>query len=335
MVSLIGSCKLEGRIIAVAFSPDTTRIAYTGRDTIDICDTYTGQKLLGELRGHRDLIDGLAFSPDGRTLASGAGDKTLRLWDTETGDLVLGPLDHTDAVMSVVFSLDGQYVVSGSYDYTVRMWDVRTGKAAREPIALALETLESIALMPGGRLAVCGSYYNYNVTVCDLDSSAVLFEWVGHTKRVASLSCSPDGRLLASSSSDKTIRFWDPASGQPIGQPLKVDVRSNMSTVFSPDSRYLAFSSGFYLIQIWDTVTRRTCGEPLPSHKEYVEGVAFTPDGNRLVSAYKDGTVKVWDIRSLRASTQALNAQAETAEPEAEITSATVRPYTLRLRQAT
>ncbi|KAG8790282.1 hypothetical protein FRC12_012286 [Ceratobasidium sp. 428] len=322
MASVISSCKLGG-ISAVAFSADTTRVAYTGRDAIEICDTYTGQKLCGPLRGHRDLIYGLAFSPDGRALASGAGDKTLRLWDTETGDLVLGPLNHTDSVKSVVFSHDGQYVVSGSYDYTVRIWDVRTGKAAREPIGLALEALHSIALMPGGRLAVGGSYYNHNVMVCSLDSSAVLFEWAGHTKRVVTLSCSPDGRLLVSASYDDTIRFWDPASGQPIGQPLKVDTPLNMFTVFSPDSRYLAFPPSLYSIQIWDSVTRRMCGEPLPSHKESVEGVAFTPDGNCLISAYRDGTVKVWDIRSLRASAEALNAPAETTEAEAEITSAT------------
>ncbi|KAG8727495.1 hypothetical protein FRC12_022459, partial [Ceratobasidium sp. 428] len=291
MASLIGSCKIGG-ISVVAFSPDTTRVAYTGRDTIEICDTYTGQKLSGPLRGHRDLIYGLAFSPDGRTLASGAGDKTLRLWDMETGDLLVGPLNHTGSVKSVVFSLDGNYIISGSYDYTVRMWDARTGKAAREPIGLALEALHTIALMPGGRLAVCGSYHNCNITVCDIDSSSVLFEWAGHTKRVFSLSCSPDGRLLASASYDDTIRFWDPASGQSIGQPLKLDTPLNMFTLFSPDSRYLTFSSGIYSLRMWDTETMQMCGEPLPSHKEDVRGAAFTPDGNCLVSAYQDGTVK-------------------------------------------
>ncbi|KAG8779179.1 hypothetical protein FRC12_024593 [Ceratobasidium sp. 428] len=324
MASLVGSWVFsEKRIARAAFSADTTRIALMRRDAVWICDTYTGQELIGPLQGHRDLVRSFAFSPDGRTLASGSVDETLRLWDAETGDLVAGPLEgHTRGIMSMVFSVNGQLVVSGSSDGTVRIWDARTGKAAREPIRLGSEA-ESIALMPGGKLAVCGSYSHNNVTVCDMDSGAVLYECAGHTKRVRLLSCSPDGLLLASASSDNTIRFWDPASGHAIGQPLRGDVSLNMFMVFSPDSRYLASSSGLYSIQVWDTVTRRMCGKPLPSHKENVEGAAFTLDGNGLVSAYHNGTVNIWDIRSLRASTEALDAQAETPEPDAEITSAT------------
>ncbi|KAG8739607.1 hypothetical protein FRC12_016264 [Ceratobasidium sp. 428] len=325
MASLICSWKF-GRINAVAFSPDVTRVALTSRDAIEIYDTYTGQRLSGPLRGHRDLIYSFAFSPDGRTLASGSVDYTLRLWDTETGELVAGPLEgHTRGVMSVIFSLDGHYVVSGSIDgdCTVRIWDARTGKTAREPIRLTSEA-QSIALIPTSRLAVCGSYSHNNVTVCDMNSGAVLFECAGHTKRVESVSCSPDGRLLASGSSDDTIRFWDPVSGQPIGQPLKVDVTLNMFVVFSPDSRYIASPFKIHSIRIWDTETRQMCGGPLPSHTASAKGAAFTPDGNCLVSVYEDGTVKVWDIRtSLRTSIQALDPRAGATELDAEITSAT------------
>ncbi|KAG8725244.1 hypothetical protein FRC12_024206 [Ceratobasidium sp. 428] len=335
MSSLIGSWKIKAGIIAVAFSPDTTRVALTSCDTVEICDTYTGRKLFEELRGHRDLIYCFAFSPDGRTLASGSQDKTLRLWDTETGDLVVEPLEgHTRAVVSMVFSLDGHLVVSGSDDCTVRIWDARTGKTAREPIRLGSEA-ESIALIPGGKVAVCGSYSHNNVTICDMDSGAVLFEWAGHTKRVVSVSCSPDSRLLASSSIDNTIRFWNPASGQPIGRPLKVNVPLNMFTVFSLDSRYLVSNSDLYSIRIWDTDSMQMCGVPLPSHTDRAYDAVFTPDGNCVVSAYKDGTVKIWDIRSLRTSTEALDARVGTTEPEAEITSATVRGHVLQRCRAT
>ncbi|KAG8750135.1 hypothetical protein FRC12_013053, partial [Ceratobasidium sp. 428] len=262
------------------------------------------------LDGHTNRIRTLTFSPDGRTLASGSEDNTLRLWDTETGTSLAGPLrGHTLAVISVIFSLDGRFVISGSNDYTVRVWDARTGETVGGPIRPALQA-RSLALMPGGRLATCGSDYDYNITVCDMDSGAVLFDCKGHQAGVSSLLTSPNGRLLASGSFDHIIRFWDTTSGQPIGQPLEGHASEVILAGFSSDSRYLASSSDFDSIRIWDTETGRMCGEPLPSHKADVMDAAFTPDGSHLVSAYRHGAVKIWDIRSLCTSIEALNARA-------------------------
>ncbi|KAG8687059.1 hypothetical protein FRC09_013723, partial [Ceratobasidium sp. 395] len=308
MVSLISSWEAGHTVGAAGFSPDVTRVAVGS--PIWIYDTYTGRKLIGQLDGHTNRIRTLTFSPDGRTLASGSEDNTLRLWDTETGTSLAGPLrGHTLAVISVIFSLDGRFVISGSNDYTVRVWDARTGETVGVPIRPALQA-RSLALMPGGRLATCGSDYDYNVTVCDIDSGAVLFDCTGHQAGVSSLLTSPNGRLLASGSFDHTIRFWDPASGQPIGQPLEGHTWEVILAGFSSDSRYLASSSDFDSIRIWDIETGRMCDEPLPSHKADVMDAAFTPDGNCLVSAYRDGAVKIWDIRSLCTSIEALNARA-------------------------
>ncbi|KAG8781467.1 hypothetical protein FRC12_021874 [Ceratobasidium sp. 428] len=327
MVSLIGSWEVGHTVHHAALSPDATRVAIATIKTVWIYDTHTGQKLVDPLEGHSTWVGALAFSPDGRTLASGSQDSTVRLWDTEAGNALVGPLKgHTFWVISVAFSLDGRFVISGSKDYTVRIWDARTGEMARGPIRLALQA-QSLALLPDNRLAVCGQETDKNITVCDMDNCTVLFECVGHTSAVSSLSCSPNSRLLASGSVDSTIRFWDPASGEQIGQPLRVHITSAMVAGFSPDSRYLASSSNLQdSIRIWDTETMQMCGEPLPSYRSSVMDAAFTSAGNCLVSVYKDGAVKIWDLRALGISTETLDARAGiTAQgPQTKVTSTDV-----------
>ncbi|KAG8764253.1 hypothetical protein FRC12_008216 [Ceratobasidium sp. 428] len=309
MVSLIDSWEVGHRISAAAFPPDTTRVAVASRKAPWIYDTHTGRKLIGPLEGHGDTVWALVFSPDGRTLASGSEDATVRLWDTETGNAIVGPLiGHNLAVMCVAFSLDGHFVVSGSNDYTVRIWDARTGEAARGPIRPALQA-RSLALIPGGRLAVGGSSEWEVFTVYEMDKCAALFECAGHDGVVRSISCSPDGRLLASGSSN-TIHFWDPASGTPIGEPLKGHSNSVTSLSFSPDGRYIASGSRDDSIRLWDAETRKMHGEPLLSHRDSVLNAAFTSDGSCLVSADWEGAVKVWDVRSLCIPTEILGTPA-------------------------
>ncbi|KAG8783248.1 hypothetical protein FRC12_019927 [Ceratobasidium sp. 428] len=336
MVSLIGNWEAGSPFSEALFSPDATRVAITRRTAFWICDAYTGRNLMS-LPGDSSSISKLAFSPDGHRLASASRDRTINLWNIETGELVVGPLTgHTRAITSVIFSSDSRFIVSGSDDFTVRIWDAQTGETARGPIRLLLEA-EWLAPLPGGRFAVGGNYTNlfpvigrkmeYPFTVYDIDSCAVLFECSGHESRVLSLSTSPDGLLLASGSSDRTIRFWEASSGQPIGQPLEGHTGPVMLVKFSPDSKYIASSTEFDELWVWSLDNKATHCETLPIiiYEEKVVDAAFTSDGKCLMSAHRNGTVKIWDVNGLNIQTETHNAQVNHAAPalESEAASAT------------
>ncbi|KAG8699285.1 hypothetical protein FRC09_006712 [Ceratobasidium sp. 395] len=287
-------------------------VAVSGGQAIWICDIHSGTSLIGPLEGHRSPIRSLAFSPDGRTLASGSNDETIRLWDTKTGQTVVEPLTgHTHAVNCVRFSLDGRYVVSGSEDWTLCIWDAHTGGAVGEPIDAGFIPW-ALALIPGGKLAV-GGVRSSDITVYDTGTLGALFECAGHEGPVKSISCSPDGRVFASGSNDCTVRIWDSASGRPIYGPLEGHEAWVASVDFSPDSKYIASGSWDGTLRIWDVSSGTMCGEPLVGPKRGVREVAFTLDGNCLISAGMDGHIRVWDVRSLGIAAEALKDQA-TAE---------------------
>jgi WD40 repeat protein len=120
----------------------------------------------------------------------------------------------------------------------------------------------------------------------------------GHDDGVVSVAFSPDGKLLASASIDQTIRLWDVASRQPIGEPLTGHVSDVTSVAFSPDGELLASGSADSTIRLWDVASRQPSGEPLTGHDDGVVSVAFSPDGKLLASGSYDSTVMLWDVAS-------------------------------------
>ena len=156
------------------------------------------------LEGHGNLVTSVCFSPDGRWLASGSYDGTVRLWDVETGACVRTLQGHGDFVTSVCFSPDGRMVASGSADETVRLWDVETGACIR--------TLEghdgqvtSVRFSADGRM-VASDYFT--VRLWDAATGACVKTLEGHDSEVLSARFSADGRMVASGSEDETVRLW-------------------------------------------------------------------------------------------------------------------------------
>ena len=192
----------RGSVFDVTFSPDGKRMVSQGVDT-KLWDVERRE----ELHTFSDHpYGGIAFSPDGKTVASGSTDRTVKLWDVDTGEVSQSILGHADVVVSVAFSPDGKTVASGSADRTVKLWDVHTGEVSQSILGHT-GSVDSIAFSPDSKTVASGSTDGM-LKLWDVDTGHVLRMFSGHTGDVHGVAFSPDGQRVISGSSDGTLKLW-------------------------------------------------------------------------------------------------------------------------------
>ncbi|KAI9662222.1 MAG: hypothetical protein M1821_008388 [Bathelium mastoideum] len=246
--------------------------------------------------GHNSAVLDVAFSPNGKTLAS-ASYKTVTMWDGKTGAALQTLEGHESHVNLVAFSPDGKTLASASWDKTIRLWDIRTG-AALQILEGHEGGVRDVAFSPDGKtLTLALNSRDNTVVLCDSRSGGKLHRFEGHSDRVTGVAFSPDSKTLASASWDKTIRLWDIRTGAAL-QILEGHEGGVRGVAFSPDGKMLASASYDRTIVLWEVgVWDGRLGaalQRLQGHNEAVAAVVFSPDGTTLASGSSDTTVRLW-----------------------------------------
>ena len=272
-------------------------VAYDTSYVFDDKSTAYFQSVPSACDFQRESVLAVAFSPDGKLLASGSSDNTVNLWDMANGTQVGQPLKgHKNAVFGVTFSQDGKLLASGGMDGTSVLWDVATRTQVGEPLKGHRGPVYSVAFTPDGKLLASGGFDD-TVILWDVTTRTQVGEpLVGHQSSVRGITFSPDGKMMASGSFDDTVILWNVANGTQVGQALKDHKGVVNSVAFSPDGRLLASGSSDDTVILWDVANRTQVGQPLKGHKNAVFGVTFSPDGKLLASGGMDGTVILWDV---------------------------------------
>jgi len=256
-----------------------------------------GTELVRTLEGHSDVVDGVAVTPDGRRAVSASQDKTLKVWDLESGRALCTLEGHSDRVTAVAVTPDGRRAVSASDDQTLKVWDLESGRALRTLEGHA-GSVYGVAVTPDGRRAVSASW-DQTLKVWDLESGRALRTLEGHSDVVDGVAVTPDGRRVVSASDDKTLKVWDLESGRAL-RTLEGHSDWVTGVAVTADGRRAVSASSDQTLKVWDLESGRAM-RTLEGHSNPVRGVAVTADGRRAVSASWDQTLKEWDLESGRA----------------------------------
>jgi WD40 repeat protein len=289
-----------GGVNCVAFSPDGRLLAMACSGVIELWQVDPLKKQ-SELRGHTSWVYGLAFSPDGARLASGGWDKTIKIWDTAGGTLLLTGEGHSGEVNAVAFSPDGKKLASAGGDNMLRIWDAGTARTL-QTFRGHTRAISGLAYSPDGATIATGGADTL-VKLWDATNEYPI-GLRGHKAWVTGVAFSPDGRRVVSSSGDHTLMLWDPTSGRRL-ETLEKHIEWVEAVAWSGDGRLIASASGDQFVLLWDAAALWVV-KTRNMVPENPKCLAFSPGGHLLAvgtsapldSRFSDqpGIVEVWEI---------------------------------------
>lgn len=310
----------KGRINDIQFSPNGRQFAVSTAIGIWMYDAHTGEELsvMAVLPGEGRAVTAIAFSPNGRTLASGEEGGVGRLWDVTTGKPIVTfkevPAPQYAKLRALAFSANGTKLIGAVENREINVWEL--GEDINPPTLLKTikgqKSWQSNVLMllsPDTRLlAITTMDWKNKIAQIQLwatSTGELLYTLTGHRHWIKSIAFSADSKTLVSGDEYETIRLWDTATGK-----LKATLNWRRGTAtyalaFSPSGRFIA-SGHRDNVKLWDNTvkpkqqTEDTIGDyqhtlELREHKDYVSKLAFSPDGKTLLTGSKDGTIHAWD----------------------------------------
>jgi WD40 repeat protein len=301
----------------LAFSPDgNLLVGSSGATRLSFWSVAEKRELEPMEAAHTSRVDAISFSPDGRTLATGCWDTTIKLSDVASRKPLATLPGHRSHVLAVAFSPDGRTLASASGDDTVRLWDIATWSQ----VTLKGHTAEvvSLAFSPDGKILASGSA-DGTVKLWSTDRRRLPDLLEGHTDWVFTVAFSPDDQTLATAGFDGTIRMWDWKTGALITH-TPVQANDFFTVAFSPDGKTLATGEGLWrgarfrertnspAAKLWNAANLHEVIS-LPGYRspnvgrtfdvpDGVRAVAFSPDGMTLASGDWNGMVRFWSLPS-------------------------------------
>lgn len=310
----------KGRINDIKFSPTGSRFAVATSIGIWMYDAHTGEELslIAVLPGEGREVTTIAFSPDGRTLASGEEGGAGRLWDVTAGKPIVTFKEVPDPqyaeLRALAFSANGTKLIGAAANREINVWEL--GKDINPPTLL--KTIKGqnswqgnvlMLLSPDTRLLAntTTDWKNriFQIQLSDTSTGELLYTLTGHKPLIQSIAFSADSKMLVSGDEYETIRLWDTATGK-----LKATLNWRRFTptyalAFSPSGRFIA-SGHRDSIKLWDNTvkSKQRAGYAIADyqhtlefrgHKDYVSKLAFSPNGKTLLTGSKDGTIQAWD----------------------------------------